>query len=215
MVSEYRAVWKVSWFTVTLIMSVAKLAEAQNYSYCINGGVNRITNFKGDISSNMEGQAYYQSGMDCTWVLDAGEGGRVLVTVLSSSLQWTPNDATCTQYDHMEVRNGDTASGDVIVTWCGDRSPSTFISTGRYLYIKFKTKSQNNTGVRLKYETFDATLCPPGWREYSNHCYKVETHPLSWEDAHRYCVRDQSNLVSISSEAEQSFITGEFPNLIT
>nr|CDS32167.1 excretory/secretory C-type lectin TES-32 [Hymenolepis microstoma] len=56
-------------------------------------------------------------------------------------------------------------------------------------------------------------VCKDGWVLYDSFCYRLEhTTPLSWDDAERACVQNYGHLVSINSEAEDSFIRSLIPS---
>ncbi|XP_042204150.1 macrophage mannose receptor 1-like [Homarus americanus] len=52
--------------------------------------------------------------------------------------------------------------------------------------------------------------CPGGWRSWNHHCYYFSSDPVSWHQARAWC-QDYlgSDLVSVTSKAENSFILGE------
>uniref|UniRef100_A0A3Q3FS29 C-type lectin domain-containing protein n=1 Tax=Labrus bergylta TaxID=56723 RepID=A0A3Q3FS29_9LABR len=49
-----------------------------------------------------------------------------------------------------------------------------------------------------------------GWRQYGSNCYKLNADTRkSWSDARHDCVQNGGDLVSITSAAEEQYITGE------
>ena len=62
----------------------------------------------GQIKTLYPGSSYYDNNMDCTWVIDAGEGDEraISLTVERSHLQWAPSGAICPGYDYMEIWDG-------------------------------------------------------------------------------------------------------------
>ncbi|XP_030421289.1 C-type lectin domain family 4 member F-like isoform X2 [Gopherus evgoodei] len=48
-----------------------------------------------------------------------------------------------------------------------------------------------------------------GWRFYGGNLYYFSQGRKSWEEAERYCVSQDSHLTSVSSQAEQEFLTKE------
>jgi hypothetical protein len=53
--------------------------------------------------------------------------------------------------------------------------------------------------------------CPPGWREFDNHCYIEQTSELYWYDAEASCSSLGGHLASIHSRAEYDFILDLLP----
>lgn len=41
--------------------------------------------------------------------------------------------------------------------------------------------------------------CQAGWREYEDRCYLFSTDVKTWLEANRYCLEQNSNLLSIQS----------------
>ncbi|XP_013405277.1 uncharacterized protein LOC106170085 [Lingula anatina] len=194
------------------IICLVKLAEGQNYSFCgtDNNYVNNVMDQTGYIISRRSGQIYYGNNIMCTWFLDAGAGNSLHFTIESSSLE--PTSGVCDHHDYMVFYYGSTNSSRLRnVTWCGSDYPRTITTSGRYAYIRFKSNSADSrySGIRLKYETFNNTFCPPGWATYNgSYCIQVKTHKEKWKDSHTHCTYDQANLVSISSRQEADFIAG-------
>ncbi|VDN97009.1 unnamed protein product [Rodentolepis nana] len=59
-------------------------------------------------------------------------------------------------------------------------------------------------------------ICKDGWVHYGSFCYRLEyATSLSWSDAELACVQNYGHLVSIDSEAEDSFIRSLIPSNLT
>ena len=56
--------------------------------------------------------------------------------------------------------------------------------------------------------------CPDQWAMFEDYCYWFETQEASWNDAEAICNLEGANLVSITSEAEQSYIICKFPRIM-
>ena len=52
--------------------------------------------------------------------------------------------------------------------------------------------------------------CSTEWTQYESHCYKAFQEETTWDDAREQCVVLRSDLVSITSSAENSFINTTF-----
>ncbi|XP_078578214.1 lithostathine-1-like [Branchiostoma floridae x Branchiostoma japonicum] len=57
-----------------------------------------------------------------------------------------------------------------------------------------------------------ARICQNGWREHSNHCYKLITDRVGWYSANSRCKNQRANLASIHSMAEMNFINSLITN---
>ena len=60
-------------------------------------------------------------------------------------------------YPNNECVSGQSKSGSVITSLCGDRNPYHLISQGQYLFLNFETTHQNFgdlKGVELHFEVF-------------------------------------------------------------
>jgi hypothetical protein len=56
--------------------------------------------------------------------------------------------------------------------------------------------------------------CPSGWIIYNNHCYYVNTNPLSWYDANAWCNSYGADLMTIRNDAEYQVLYN-FYNIYT
>ncbi|XP_034628447.1 C-type lectin domain family 4 member K [Trachemys scripta elegans] len=53
------------------------------------------------------------------------------------------------------------------------------------------------------------TKLPRGWRFYGGNFYYFSQERKSWDEAERFCVSQDSHLTSVSSQAEQEFLSNE------
>ncbi|XP_065454484.1 C-type lectin domain family 4 member F-like isoform X2 [Chrysemys picta bellii] len=53
------------------------------------------------------------------------------------------------------------------------------------------------------------TKLPRGWRFYGGNFYYFSKGTKSWDEAERFCVSQDSHLTSVSSQAEQEFLSNE------
>nr|XP_042701943.1 C-type lectin domain family 4 member F-like [Chrysemys picta bellii] len=53
------------------------------------------------------------------------------------------------------------------------------------------------------------TKLPRGWRFYGGNFYYFSQEKKSWDEAERLCVSQDSHLTSVSSQAEQEFLSNE------
>ena len=64
------------------------------------------------------------------------------------------------RYDYVEVRNGGTELSPVLGRFCGHELPSTQVSTGNVMYIRFRTDGSIATsGFNIKYMIGMKWLC--------------------------------------------------------
>ena len=61
---------------------------------------------EGTIITRREGETYYGNNYNCKWLIDAGEGKRIKLTILSMDLEWVPTYTTCSQYDNVKIIEG-------------------------------------------------------------------------------------------------------------
>ncbi|XP_025100653.1 cubilin-like isoform X1 [Pomacea canaliculata] len=96
----------------------------------------------------------YYNNADCRWLIDAGNGSVVKVTVLNVNLE------TCC--DYLELYNGSQiSSSSLIIRTSSMPSQSVFNSSGQYMYIRFYSNdSVTSSGFRLTYEAVDQQSVP-------------------------------------------------------
>ncbi|XP_046578276.1 uncharacterized protein LOC124286003 [Haliotis rubra] len=204
----------IFWYYIIYVLS-ASWCYAGNYS-CTNEA-NSITRIEGvdsgSIYTRLEGQTFYDNNYDCRWLIDAGAGKRVHGTVVSSHLQWAPENAICTGgYDYLHVRDGMDETSPTIVLWCGARNPYSVTSTGQYMSLTFQSNGNNPykyTGVHLEFQVFDQGSCGPGWSSPSpthSLCYKLMTHAETWSKAQMFCNYNQANLAVIQTQIQQDYV---------
>ena len=209
-----------------IVMSylVLDVIVASGTFYCKqNRESETITETDGSIITLYDGDTYYRNNQHCIWVIDAANGNtgsqaRIQITVESSSLQWTPENAICNGYDYIEIRNGDSPNSPVQYSWCGNQNPRQLISDGPKLYLSFDTNDRNPyentyTGIKLKFDVFTMSAnsgsCPPGWTEFKtkNMCYLVSEHKATWVEAYQFCRNQHANLVIFSDNVTADYIT--------
>ena len=210
--------------TFILCCLLLEVTEASSTFYCKENRKSEIiTENEGTIITLYDGDTYYRNNQHCVWVIDASGGdpasqARIQITVESSSLQWTPENAICNGYDYIEIRNGGSPNSPVQYSWCGDRNPEqlTSISEGPKVYISFDTNDRNpyeNTyrGIKLKFDVFTMSAssgsCPPGWKEFKSMCYLVSDYKGTWVEAYEFCRNQHANLVMFSDYATGDYIT--------
>lgn len=156
------------------------------------------------------GAGSYGNNVDCSWKINAGDGNQLHMKILSSNLEYTPPYTSCFTRDSLFILEGETSSSEVLVSLCGYFNPFEVTSKGQHVYLRFSTNDKNfydYSGIRLQFQTFGNTSCPPEWRELPvspMECYKIMTNPtdgLIWSTAQEYCGYSMSNLIVIPTEA--------------
>ncbi|XP_025100639.1 cubilin-like isoform X6 [Pomacea canaliculata] len=102
----------------------------------------------------------YYNNADCRWLIVAGDGSVVRITVLNFNLE--PG------WDYLELYNGSQiSSSSLIIRTSSTPQQSVIYSTGQYMYIRFSSDSIiSYTGFRLTYEAVDqqtvstSDVCP-------------------------------------------------------
>ena len=82
----------------------------------------------------------YPVNVKCTWIIEVSEEHQVQLTFTTFQLE------KCEWCDHVEVRDGQFASSNKLKTLFGDDPPPTLRSSGRYMWVEFKSgyKSPKN-----------------------------------------------------------------------
>ena len=79
--------------------------------YCSRNASNPFEMISGETEGSIytlyPGDSHYRNNQECVWMIDAGEGNRVEITVVSSELQWAPQSAICPGYDHVAIKDGE------------------------------------------------------------------------------------------------------------
>ncbi|XP_039395252.1 C-type lectin domain family 4 member F-like isoform X2 [Mauremys reevesii] len=88
--------------------------------------------------------------------------------------------------------------------------PTTTLDTSKELDT-LQLLDEVQAGVRmLKAQLGDVlTKLSRGWRLYSGNLYYFSQERKSWDEAEQFCVSQDSHLTSVSSQAEQEFISSE------
>ncbi|NXT37880.1 CLC4D protein, partial [Pelecanoides urinatrix] len=55
------------------------------------------------------------------------------------------------------------------------------------------------------------TCCPKGWKRFQKSCYYLSDDQMPWPESVRNCTGMGSQLVVISTQAEQNFVSKELP----
>ena len=91
----------------------------------------------------------YPNNINCMWKITVNDGPRVKLTFKNLILQSSPD---CTK-DYVQLRNGLTASGDIIGTYCSS-VPQPRISSGKSMWVKFHSdESVKDLGFEARYES--------------------------------------------------------------
>ncbi|XP_040893045.1 C-type lectin domain family 4 member M-like isoform X2 [Toxotes jaculatrix] len=64
------------------------------------------------------------------------------------------------------------------------------------------TKERDDLQKRL-----EASVCPDNWIKFGNSCYSFSTSKKSWSDSRQSCEKLDAQLVIVSSEEEQTFLS--------
>ncbi|XP_064641115.1 uncharacterized protein LOC135495978 [Lineus longissimus] len=196
---------------------VSRLAQGVHYCSPTPGNVITISGeSSGEIKTLLNGESSYGDNRDCVWVIDAGANKRIWIEIVTSKLQWAPSGAICEGYDYMRIRNGSSSAATEIISWCGTHKPQSLLSTGRYLFLQFKTNAQNvykYAGVHLRFGTYDRLSCPPISSQWSNGntslCITVFQENITWKSAQQHCGWMQSNLIKMYSADMAVFVADQ------
>ena len=116
---------------------------------CKSPGIS-LTGSSGSITSPNYPRNYPNS-KTCRWIITVPEGHRVKLTFHTFLLETciVPSICTC---DHVEVRDGQDGGSFKLGEYCGKRTPDPAYSTGRFMWIEFKSDSRTtDTGFRASY----------------------------------------------------------------
>ncbi|XP_025100645.1 cubilin-like isoform X5 [Pomacea canaliculata] len=107
----------------------------------------------GHVTSPNYPSPYYNYA-NCRWLINAGSGYVVKVTILNFNLE------TCC--DYLELYNGtEPSSSSLIIRTSSMPQQSVFHSSGQYMYIRFSSDgSVTSSGFRLTYEAVDQQTVP-------------------------------------------------------
>ncbi|KAJ8302629.1 hypothetical protein KUTeg_019025, partial [Tegillarca granosa] len=170
--------------------------------------------FAGTIQTVESSKTFYGNNLECSWIIDGGANTRIQLNVTGVDLQWAPTYTLCTDYDNLQIRDGNTSSAKSLIAICGSINPYEVVSSRQYIHMTFRSNEKNfydHTGVTLNFKVFckQATgrECPEGWRELNDNCYKIETRTQAdWNKAQTLCGYSQSNLVTIETDRVFDFI---------
>ena len=93
---------------------------------------------------------WYHSGLSCDWLITVPEGKIVKLTFDNVDLKQS-SGSTCIA-DYVEVIDGSRSNDESKGKFCGDRKPEDIRSSGRYMWVRFRTDSHDSI-----YEGFNAT----------------------------------------------------------
>lgn len=85
------------------------------------------------------GYPYYDDNENCLWLLVAPYGSKVLLYFTTFEVE---DDLSCS-YDSVELFDGRDDSASRLSKSCGSILPSPVYSSGRYMYMKFKSDLSN------------------------------------------------------------------------
>ncbi|CAG9539994.1 unnamed protein product [Cercopithifilaria johnstoni] len=141
----------------------------------------------------------YANNMRCSWILmGSNSRKRIMLTVHDSDI----DDALFSKCD--------TSKSPEVVRWCGDKHPDAIISTTDSLYVYFHSDEVfQRKGINMSFVEFDMLGCPPSWTSSSvGYCYvlKRPIHGLTWLEAQKECSLVRSNLLTLTSVNEYSFV---------
>ncbi|XP_060085083.1 uncharacterized protein LOC132564446 [Ylistrum balloti] len=126
--------------------------------FCSNGNIRRISEQnKGSIITRQIGESHYSDNLGCGWIIDAGVGKRIKLTVSNLDLQWAASYALCSGYDHLSIRDGQTKSAKLLLDICYSTNPYQLLSSGQYFYLYFTSNDKNfyeHAGVTLDFEIY-------------------------------------------------------------
>uniref|UniRef100_A0A665V841 Cubilin n=1 Tax=Echeneis naucrates TaxID=173247 RepID=A0A665V841_ECHNA len=104
----------------------------------------------------------YPQNIDCIWVISVPNGEAVQID-FEGEFYIEPN--TGCAYDYLEIRDGSSLNDDLISRLCGNTHPSTQLSTGSTMLLRFRTDtSVTHKGFKAKYST---AICGGTYRAQS------------------------------------------------
>jgi len=120
---------------------------------CFPGNVynNKLT-LSGSFGSLQSPQDHnwYHSGLSCDWLITVPEGK--IVKLKFHKLDLKPSSGSKCTADYVEVLDGKPNTGESKGKFCGDGKPGDIRSSGRYMWVRFRTDPHNSN-----YEGFKAT----------------------------------------------------------
>eukprot|EP00794_Sanderia_malayensis_P016656 gene16656-18346_t len=162
----------------------------------------------------------YPHKRTCIWNIEAPEG-----KVVTFNFSWfdIEQHGFC-KYDYVEIRDGWKDNSPQLGRYCTKKPPSGLVSTQNQVRIKFVTdETTAKTGFKLRWKAvpkekiISAARCPVSWKLFENTpdgpaCYVVKNNYFSWYGARDDCLANSADLLSITSQDEQEFVTTELLN---
>ncbi|XP_062907685.1 neuropilin-2-like isoform X2 [Mobula hypostoma] len=94
----------------------------------------------------------YTPHQRCEWVIRAPESHQKILLNFNPHFELEKHDC---RYDYIEIRDGDGENADLLGKHCGNIAPTSIISSGSALYIKFVSDyAHQGAGFSLRYEIF-------------------------------------------------------------
>ena len=83
----------------------------------------------------------YPNDVTCSWIIEVPENHFVQLTFETFEVNTCTIAPSLCLCDHVEVRDGKTASSPELEKLCGDKTLSSLYSSGRYMWVEFKSGS--------------------------------------------------------------------------
>ena len=61
---------------------------------------------EGTIITRNQGESTYGNNVNCMWLIDAGVGKQIKLSIISTDLEWAPTYTTCSGYDNLQIVEG-------------------------------------------------------------------------------------------------------------
>ncbi|GCB61445.1 hypothetical protein scyTo_0011312 [Scyliorhinus torazame] len=125
----------------------------------------------------------YTAHQRCEWVIYAPESHQKILLNFNPHFELEKHDC---RYDYIEIRDGEGESADLLGKHCGNIAPSSIVSSGAVLYIKFVSDyAHQGAGFSLRYEIF---------RTGSDDCSRNFTAPSGTIESPRFPDKYPHNL---------------------
>ena len=98
----------------------------------------------------------YKSNSNCAWRIAVPDGFHISLTFKDFVLE---SHSRC-NYDSVELRNGFNSTSPIIGKYCGSNIPPIAITSGRSLYVKFKT---DGSGTRRGFKAIFTAVPNPSF----------------------------------------------------
>ena len=109
----------------------------------------QLTSSSGGTFRSPSYPSYYPGGMVCTWKITVLSNKRIKLYFDNFRLE----SGLCSSNDYLEVRDGPSSTSLRKGTYCGSSAPPTITSSGRYLWVRFRSDSQTTyRGFQARYE---------------------------------------------------------------